>query len=147
MTQLPFKRHIAREWNQDIIKPIFASAEKKIKAELTSRTILGNLPPPNNDITSKRKQQFLHLTYHPNDIPWHKIREIYKQECEETFYRELGISKFTIAYNYSSSIQSIVAKAKLFEGDGKEVSKYIMGEPASSPPFLSLLMYLLTQHI
>jgi hypothetical protein len=49
-------------------KTIFAAEEKKIKSELAPRTILGNLPPPNNDITNRRKQQFLHLTYHPNDI-------------------------------------------------------------------------------
>ena len=83
---------------------------------------------PNHDVTSKRTQQFLHLTYHSNDITQHKIREIYKQECEEIFSRELGISKFTIAYSLPSTIQSIIAKAKLFEVEGNEVSKHFMGE-------------------
>jgi hypothetical protein len=130
MTKLLFKRHIARGWNPDLlIKPIFASAEKKIKSELASRMIPRNFPPPNNVITNNRTQQFLHLTFHPNGIPRHKIREIYKQECEETFSRELGISKLTIAYSCPSNIQSIIAKAKIFEVKGNKVSKHFTGEP------------------
>jgi hypothetical protein len=50
------------------------------------------------------------------------------QECEETFSRELGISKFTIAYSHPSNIQSIIEKSKLFEVEGKEVSKHFTWE-------------------
>jgi hypothetical protein len=64
-----------------------------------------------------------------DDIPRHKIIEIYKQECEETFSRELGTSNLTIAYSHPSNIQSIIAKAKLFEVEGNEVSKHFTGEP------------------
>ena len=49
-------------------------------------------------------------------------REIYKEECEEIFPRELGITKFTTAHSPPSNIKSIIAQAKLFEVEGKEVS-------------------------
>jgi hypothetical protein len=106
-------------------------SREKIKSELASRMIPRNLPPPNNDVTNNRTQQFLPLIYHyhPNDIPQYRIREIYKQECKETFSRELGISKLTIAYSLPNNIQSIIAKAKLFEVEGNEVRKNFTGEP------------------
>ena len=71
MTQLLF-RHIARGWNPYITKPIFASAEKRMKSELASRTIPGNIHPPptmsspirenNNSYTSPPAQMTSHDT-------------------------------------------------------------------------------------
>ena len=119
MTQLLFKRHVARGRRPEILKPIFKLAITKI---------CQNLPTNNSPTTTKHKQQFLHLTYHPNDISRHKIKEIYKQECDEILHRELGITKLTIAYKRPNNIQSIIAKAQLFQAEGKEVSKYLMGE-------------------
>ena len=120
MTQLLFKRHVSRGWSPDILKPIFASAKKKIKWEHAQNRTLNNLPTINSPINVKQVQQFLHLTYHPNDIPRHKIREIYAEECQDTLSKELGITKLTIAYNRPSNIQSIIAKAKLFEVERKK---------------------------
>jgi hypothetical protein len=125
MTQLLFKRHFARGWPQHTLKPIFVEAERRVKATSASTAVPPPMPPSSNE---RKKQPFFHLTYHPNDIPRRKIREIYDQECSETLQNILGITKFTIAYKNPSNIQSIVAKAKLFEVEGREVSKYLMGE-------------------
>ncbi len=119
MTQLLYKRHIARGWRPEILKPIFKSAIARVYQ---------NPPINNSQTTTKHKQQFLHLTYHPNDISRHKIKEIYKQECDEILRKELGITRLTIAYNRPNNIQSIIAKAQLFQAEGKEVSRYLMGE-------------------
>ena len=79
-------------------------------------------------MSDRHKHQFFHLTFHPNDIWRRKIRDIFNSECAKTLQEKLGISKFTIAYKKPRNIQSIVAKAKLFQVKDQEVSKYLTGE-------------------
>ncbi len=62
------------------------------------------------------------------DIPKGDVRQIYSDVCEELFADELDIKQFTIAYSRPTTIGSVVAKSKLFQVEGKEVSKYITGE-------------------
>ncbi len=68
------------------------------------------------------------MEFHPKDIPHHQVRKIYSEECENIFKAEIGIEQFTMAYSRPKTIGNIVAKAKLSEVDGREVSKFITGE-------------------
>jgi hypothetical protein len=68
------------------------------------------------------------MQYHPRYIPKDEVHQIYSDVCEELFTRELNIKQFTIAYSRPTTMGSVVAKSKLFEVKGQEVSKYITGE-------------------
>jgi hypothetical protein len=77
---------------------------------------------------SSHEHLFLHMQYHPRNISKGGICQIYSEICEEVFARELDIKQFTIAYSRPTTIGSVVAKSKLFQVEGQEVSKYITGE-------------------
>ena len=83
------------------------------------------------------------MEFHPEDISRHKIRQIYSEECEATFKAEIGIEQITIAYSRPKTIGNIIAKAKLFETHGREVSKFITGELIwiQTPPSFSFSRY------
>jgi hypothetical protein len=127
MTKLLYDRHRARGWPTATLNPIFIAAEKRIKAQ-TQQTYVRPQITSIYHTSDRHKHQFFHLTFHPNDIRRRKIRDIFNSECAKTLQEELGISKFTIAYKKPRNIQSIVAKAKLFQVKDQEVSKYLTGE-------------------
>ena len=107
------------------LKDIFASALKKLPKpnQVPNRKIIGPAP-------SLKPQQrvFYHMEFHPNDIPRHLVRKIYSDECRSIFKAEMGIEQFTMAYSRPKTIGNIITKGKLFEVNGREVSKFITGE-------------------
>ena len=124
-SSLLFRRHCLQGWNQDVLKRIFSSALNKLYKSLEAPTPAPVTAP---EEISSREHLFLHMQYHPRDIPKSDIRKIYSEVCEELFAEELDIKQFTIAYSRPTTIGSVVAKSKLFEVEGQEVSKYITGE-------------------
>lgn len=89
------------------------------------------------------------MQFHPKDIPRHEICEIYYDLCKETLVTELGSAQFTIAYSRPTTIGSVIAKSDLYQVEGKDVRKYIVGELwviSDSPSFI-LLMRLLCSHL
>jgi len=125
LSNLLFKRHVMQGWDQAVLKDIFASALKKLfkPNQVPHPTATG--PATSLD---PHKRLFYHMEFHPGDIPRHKIRQIYSKECEATFKAEIGIEQFTMAYSRPKTVGNIIAKAKLFETPGREVSKFITGE-------------------
>ena len=123
ITKLFFQRLVARGWDPSIIKPIFISAFNKIKIPSTNKTT-NKSPSP-----TARGQLFIHFIYHPLDIPRSQVRKIYEEELQGTIMQERNPdAKLTICYSRPKNIQDVLAKAALFEPEGKEVSKYITGE-------------------
>ncbi len=122
---LLFKRHVMQGWDPGVLKDIFTIALKKV-------TKPEQIPTPiATDIADSLKPQqrlFYHMEYHPNDIPRHLVRKIYSDECKSTFKAEIGVEQFTMAYSHPKTIGNIITKAKLFEVNGREVSKFITGE-------------------
>ncbi|KAL3778586.1 hypothetical protein ACHAWO_011422 [Cyclotella atomus] len=55
-------------------------------------------PAPANapEEVSSCKRLFLHMQYHPRDIPENEVRQIYSEVCEEVFARELDISRLPL---------------------------------------------------
>ena len=124
ITKLFFQRLVARGWDPSIIKPIFISAYNKIKNPSTTKTT-NESPSP----STGRGQLFIHFIYHPLDIPRRQVRKIYEDELQDTIMQEINSdAKLTICYSRPRNIQDVLAKAALFELEGKEVSKYITGE-------------------
>ena len=56
------------------------------------------------------------------------MRQIYSEECQDVLEAEIGTEQFTLAYSRPKTIGNIIAKAKLFEVNGREVSKFLTGE-------------------
>jgi hypothetical protein len=69
---------------------------------------------------------FLHLDYHPSDIPHHTIKKIYEDELMDVLNQEL-YPDTKVMLQPSQNIQNILAKAALLQVEGK-VSMYLMGE-------------------
>jgi hypothetical protein len=87
--------------------------------------------PPAYCQTAKANPQerlFFHMEFHPQDIPREHVRRIYQETCGDIMKNEIGIEELTKAYSRPRTIGNIVAKAKLLEAEGKEVSKYNTGE-------------------
>jgi hypothetical protein len=62
------------------------------------------------------------------------VRRIYQEICGDILRAEIGIEQFTMAYSCPRTIGNVVAKAKLFKMEGKEVSIYITGSWISKTP-------------
>ena len=123
---LLFKRLCNQGWDQAVLSEVFLSALKKLHKSNQvppQATIAG--PAPSQD---PQERLFFHQEYHPKDIPRRQIRKAYSEECEETFRAEIGTKQFILAYSRPKTIGNIVAKAQLFEVNGREVSKFITGE-------------------
>ena len=123
-SSLLFRRHCLQGWDQEVLRQVFSSALNKLFKNLE----VPAPAPANAPEIDPLERLFLHMQYHPKDIPKDEIRQIYSDVCEELFARELNIKQFTIAYSRPTTIGSVVAKSKLFEVEGQEVSKYITGE-------------------
>jgi hypothetical protein len=111
-------------WDQEVLRQAFSSALNKLFKSL-------EVPAPapvNAPKVDSHERLFLHMQYHLRDIPKDEVRQIYSDVCEELLARELNIKQFTIAYSRPTTIGSVVAKSKLFEVEGQEVSKCITGE-------------------
>ena len=120
---LLYKRHVMQGWDQTVIKKVFNKAFIKLMTK-PSTAPTTHAPHPIN----LRDHLFFHMEYHPMDIPRMTIQKIYREECEKVLQKELDIKHLTVAYSRPNTIGNIVAKAKLYQVSGKEVSKYITGE-------------------
>ena len=124
-SQLLFKRHIIQGWDQAVLTKVFTSALSKLYSSLEAPTPTDETAP---DEIDSHERLFLHMQFHPMDIPRHNVRQIYTDICEEVFRDKLDIKKFTIAYSRPATIGGVVAKTTLHQAEGREVSKFITGE-------------------
>ncbi|KAL3791711.1 hypothetical protein ACHAWO_009969 [Cyclotella atomus] len=122
--KLLFSRHVNQGWDPTVLKEVFATALRKLKANLEKPPT----PVTEPAIEEEERRLFFHMQYHPKDIPRREIRDIYDDLCKTTLEAELGITQFTIAYSRPTTIGSVIAKSDLYQVEGKEVSKYIAGE-------------------
>ena len=126
-------------WDQAeaVLRDLFLSALNKLKcqleAPLPANVNVTPTPPSQEEEANiiqppveNPKLQFLHMQFHPGDIPRKEIRKIYNNTCADTLGDlVLGMEKFIGAYSKPRTIGGAVAKSQLFEAPGKEVSKYL----------------------
>ena len=124
-SSLLFKRLQMQGWDPAVLRGLFSTALHSIldKPHKVPSQAAGPASALSND-----ELLFLHMEFHPRDIPRRRVREIYSQECEKTFEADVGIKKFILAYSRPKTLGNIVAKAKLFKQSGREVSKLLTGE-------------------
>ena len=127
ITKLFFQRLVARDWGPSIITTIFISALNKIKTPSTTETT------HESPSSTGKGRMSIHFVYHPLYIPCSQVRKIYEEELQGTIMQEINPdAKLTICYSRPKNIQDVLAKSAPFEPVGKEVSKYIMGELATT---------------
>ena len=122
MATLLLRRYVARGWELKTIKSLILDADEKIRLCQHSDSSTGEAA-----LTTKERV-FLHMEYHPNDIPRKLIRTIYNQNCGELFEEKLGIKQTTIAYSRAKNLRELLTQAKLHQAPGHEASKYFTGE-------------------
>jgi hypothetical protein len=120
-SNLLFKCHALQGWDPAVLKEIFASALKKLFK--SNQAPIPNAAGPATSL-EPHHHLFFHMEFHPCDIPRHKVRKIYSEECENILKAEIGIRQFTLAYSRPKTIGNVIAKANLFQASGKEVSKF-----------------------
>ena len=122
MATLLFRCYVARGWERNTIKSLVLDADEKI------RLCQHNDPSTTKEALTNKERVFLHLEYHPNNIPRKLIRTIYNQNCGELFNEKLGIKQTTIAYSRAKNLRDLLTQAKLHQATGHEASKYFTGE-------------------
>ncbi len=125
MAILLFKRHVARGWDRATMKGYILNADKKLNMPTPTTNTAAAIPMA--QVLSNRERLFIHMEYHPNDIPKKAVRALYEHYCKSSFER-LGIQQLTIAYSRPPNIKDSITKAKLHQAPGKEASKYYLGE-------------------
>ena len=121
MALLLFQRHVARGWNQSVMRDFILQADAKLQSATPSRS--SQAPSLSN-----KERLFIHLEFHPNDISRNAVREIYDRHCKEVFEKTLGIQQVTVAYSRAPNIKDTLTRAKLHQAPGKPASKYYEGE-------------------
>ena len=106
-----FKRCRNRGWELKHLKRIFLEAEHKLsnpKPLPTSIDDPQDLVEQLDNDPNTRDRLFLKVPFHPNYIPRHRIREIYRQECEDELRQHVGIERFTVAYSRPPNVGDII---------------------------------------
>ena len=122
-----FDRHVARGWDRATMRSYILDADRKLRLSVPS-TPIPTLNPTNDD---NKERLFIHMEFHPNDIPRKYIRAIYDNTCKDVFESVLNIHQFTTAYSRPRNIRDLLTKAKLHQAPGKPISKYYTGELSS----------------
>ncbi len=117
-----FDRHVARGWSREVMQEYILDANRRLNLPVLTTNPTPTTPPDN------KERLFIHMEYHPRDIPRKYVRAIYDSTCKETFEQVLGIKQFTVAYSRSRNIRDLVTRAKIHQAPGKPVSKYYTGE-------------------
>ena len=64
------------------MKEYILSADIKLRSNKNPTSVTSQPQEP----ASNKERLFIHLEYHPNDIPRKRIREIYNQHCSSSEY-------------------------------------------------------------
>ena len=122
-----YKRLLQRGWGGTYIKPIILQACEKMERRSgpddhpNTAAALGN-----STVESSADRLFIHLQYHPDDIPRRELQQLYDKHCAQVFQREIGLGRPTIAYSRPRNIGEYVTQAKYHQAPGREAS-VIMG--------------------
>ena len=121
---LLYRRLLERGWDRAYIRGLISEATATIESDNTKKR-----PPPARDGEEDDDipRLFLHLQYHPHDIPRQEIQQEYQRHCAKLFKKELGIDRPTIAYSRPKNVGDYVTQAKLHQAPGRLAST-IMGE-------------------
>ena len=120
MIKLLFNRLIARGWDSTFLKAEILKVVNN-NPNRHQDTLLDTIPR----CTDPDRTAFLHIQYHPNDLPRQTIRAIYENTCGEIFKKEIGVENCLIAYSRPTNLRNLLTPTTLHQAPGKEVSTYL----------------------
>ena len=121
---LLFQRLLARGWEESIIKPIILKACAKIEAK-------NNNPTGDKEVATApeddglRKQVFIHIQHHPDDIKTRDIQQLYEEHCGPLFRKEMDTLRPIVAYSRPRNIGDYITSAQFKEAPGKDAAFYM----------------------
>ena len=129
-----YRKIIERGYEPNFIKPIFRNAIYKyvdqdrihklreIQENAKNQNLNEIGTNPSQEPYISPRQLFLHTQFHPNNLSRGEIQKIYR----ETFGSSLDnyTDKLTVAYSRPKNLRDLVAKAKVLDVEGAEVSKF-----------------------
>ena len=122
LTRLLFRRLLNRGWDASYLTPVFLAACRHVQERAKAPPAL-----PSCLTVVKKKNLFLHLEYHRDDVPRTEVRRLYEQHLGEAIQEELGLDKPIVAYSRPTNLGDLVTQAKFHEAPGFPASFY-MGE-------------------
>lgn len=123
VTTLLYQCLIARGWDKQWMKHLIMVAVDRIQYQEQH-------PQPAPKTLQPKNSVFLHLQYHPNDIPRTELRALFRKNCtaleEMTTENDkpFAISSLIIAYSRAKNLRDVLTSAKLHEVSGNKVSQY-----------------------
>ena len=123
-----FKRHVARGLDRRVMQEYMLKANAKLNAKANTPTDPLPLRTPVPVTSDGKDRLFLHMEYHPDDIPRKHVRALYERHCKELFEQGLRITQTTAAYSRPQNISEALTWAKLHQESGKPASKYYKRE-------------------
>ena len=135
ITTALFERLKRRGHNPLKLQTIFRQAAAKL--DLQRRQL--SLSPTATTQSNTTNEIFLKWRYHPNDLPRSKLREIYRQNCENPSpdapqgFKQLQtnngatmkIGKLTIAYTRDRNLRDLLIPSRLRTSNEHDVNSYI----------------------
>ena len=118
---LLYRRLLERGWERDFIYNLIIEVTNKIESRSAQQSTT------TDESEEDEARLFIHLQYHPNDIPRKMIRQLYNEHCGELFKSEMNINRATVAYSRPRNIGEFITQAKLHQAPGKLASDF-MGE-------------------
>ena len=122
-----FNRYCNRGWNRAILKGYILDADQRVKSTVP-KVPPPAAPPSETPLPNNKETLYIHMEYHPNDIPRHRVRAIFNHYCQELFKDRLDITQSIVAYSRPPNIKDTVTKAKLHQAPGRNASKFYSGE-------------------
>lgn len=122
--RLLYRRLLLRGWERSLMRKLILEACTSAKRNAHT---LAAPPTLAQGLQDEENRLFIHLEFHPEDIPRKRVQELYQLHCGEALRAELRIERPTIAYSRPKNIGDLITKAKLHQAPG-QTSSTILGE-------------------
>ena len=122
--KLLYRRLLLRGWDRTFMRNLILEACTCAKSKAHTPA---TQPTLNQGLLNDVDRLFIHIEYHPEDIPRKRVQELYQLHLGEVLNAELGIEQPTIAYSRPKNIGDLITKAKLHQASG-QTSSIILGE-------------------
>ncbi|KAL3790505.1 hypothetical protein ACHAWO_010636 [Cyclotella atomus] len=122
--KLLYRRLLLRGWDRTFMRNLILEACTCAKSKAHTPAAQ---PTLNQGLLNDVDRLFIHIEYHPEDIPRKRVQELYQLHLGEVLNAELGIEQPTIAYSRPKNIGDLITKAKLHQASG-QTSSIILGE-------------------
>ena len=120
LVRLLFQRLLRRGWDRGFLRDTIIDASNRVE---TAHKNITTTPAT----IEEANRLFLHLEYHPDDVPRSRIQTLYANHLGDLLHTELGIGRPTIAYSRPKNIGDFITRSRLHQAPGQLASN-LLGE-------------------